>query len=97
NQRETVVAWDRITGEPLYNAIVWLDSRTTPYVEDILASPTGDEDVAKIKAISGLRISNYFTALKIKWLVEHVEGVKDAIRNDRCLFGTVDSWLIWVV
>jgi len=93
NQRETTIVWDKITGKPLYNAIIWLDARTKKTVESILAKVQGNKDV--LKKHCGLPISTYFSALKLKWLIDNVIEVRQAIEDDRCLFGTVDTWLIW--
>lgn len=91
NQRETTVVWNKRTGKPLYNAIVWLDTRTVDIV-DKLSAKRGAQFV---KEKSGLHITTYFSAVKMMWLIENVPEVKEAISNDECLFGTVDSWIIW--
>lgn len=93
NQRETTILWDKITGRPLYNAIVWLDTRTNSTVDEVLSKCDRNPNCLKLEC--GLPISTYFSALKIKWLMDNVLQVKDAIREDRCAFGTVDSWLLW--
>jgi len=93
NQRETTIVWDKITGKPLHNAIIWLDARTKSTVESILAKVQGNKDT--LKKYCGLPISTYFSALKLKWLIDNVAGVRQAIQDDRCMFGTVDTWLIW--
>ncbi|KAH9368310.1 hypothetical protein HPB48_008024 [Haemaphysalis longicornis] len=94
NQRETTIVWDKRTGNPLYNAIVWLDNRTMGTVEDLLAKvPNHDKDFLKKKC--GLPLSTYFSAVKLKWLMDNVPEVQKAIAEDRCMFGTVDSWLIY--
>jgi glycerol kinase len=91
NQRETTIIWDRKTGKPVYNAIVWQDRRTSEYCE--LLKQEGYSPVIRQK--TGLVIDAYFSATKIRWILDHVEGVK-AMANDGLLaFGTVDSWLIW--
>ncbi|KAK0084831.1 hypothetical protein PV325_006357 [Microctonus aethiopoides] len=95
NQRETTVIWDSITGEPLYNAIVWMDMRTSDIVDDILKK-LPNENKNYLKSLCGLPISPYFSALKLKWLLDNVPKVQQAVANQRCMFGTVDSWLIWV-
>ncbi|XP_062137044.1 glycerol kinase isoform X2 [Drosophila sulfurigaster albostrigata] len=92
NQRETTIVWDAVTGKPLYNAIVWKDIRTSTTVEKILAK-VGDPN--HFKETTGLPISTYFSALKIKWLNDNVPAVKQAIKKNRCKAGTVDSWIIW--
>ncbi|EER03486.1 glycerol kinase, putative [Perkinsus marinus ATCC 50983] len=91
NQRETVIAWDKVTGKPLYNAIVWLDLRTY----DTVKALTMDGSKDRFRHITGLPISTYFTALKIRWLLDNVDEVSDAVKEGRCLFGTVDSWLTY--
>ncbi|KAG8193363.1 hypothetical protein JTE90_022991 [Oedothorax gibbosus] len=91
NQRETTIVWNKFTGKPLYNAIVWLDNRTVDTVEK-LSSQRGSHYV---KEKCGLPITTYFSAVKLKWLIENVPEVREAIKNDECLFGTVDSWIIW--
>lgn len=94
NQRETTIVWDKITGEPLYNAIVWSDNRTTVTVDQILAKLPGNNK-NHFKEISGLPISPYFSALKLKWMKDNLKPVNKAIKQKRCLAGTVDSWLVW--
>ncbi|KAJ8246751.1 hypothetical protein GJAV_G00255000 [Gymnothorax javanicus] len=94
NQRETTVVWDKNTGEPLYNAIVWLDLRTQSTVENLI-SKTPNLDKNHLKPKTGLPISTYFSAVKLHWLVDNVTAVRDAVRSHRAMFGTVDSWLIW--
>ncbi|XP_063233892.1 glycerol kinase 3 [Bacillus rossius redtenbacheri] len=94
NQRETTVVWDRLTGEPLYNAIVWSDIRTASTVDLILAKvPNNSKN--SLMPLCGLPISPYFSALKMRWLIDNVPAVRKAIKDRRCLFGTVDSWLVW--
>ncbi|XP_043272233.1 glycerol kinase [Venturia canescens] len=96
NQRETTLVWDKETGEPLHNAIVWLDMRTTTTIEDLLETiPNKSRNKNYLKPLCGLPISPYFSALKIRWLMDHVPKVKQAIEANRCAFGTVDSWIIW--
>ncbi|XP_053989074.1 glycerol kinase-like [Hylaeus volcanicus] len=94
NQRETTVVWDSVTGEPLYNAIVWMDMRTTLIVDNILKK-IRNQNKNYLKPLCGLPISPYFSALKLKWLLENVPRVREALDHDRCMFGTIDSWLIW--
>lgn len=91
NQRETIVIWNKYTGKPLYNAIIWLDSRTADMVE-LLSKKHGCKAV---KDKCGLPIATYFSAVKLRWLIENVPEVQKAIENDQCLFGTIDSWIIW--
>nr|XP_029720221.1 glycerol kinase-like isoform X1 [Aedes albopictus]XP_029720223.1 glycerol kinase-like isoform X1 [Aedes albopictus]XP_029720228.1 glycerol kinase-like isoform X1 [Aedes albopictus] len=94
NQRETTVAWDKNTGEPLYNAIVWDDIRTNSTVDKVLAR-IPDQNRNHFRQISGLPISPYFSALKLCWLKENVPAVRRACREKRCYAGTIDTWLIW--
>jgi glycerol kinase len=91
NQRETIVAWDGRTGRPLHNALVWQDQRGTACCETLReegSAPT-------VRAKTGLLLDTYFSASKLKWLVDEVPEVRDAARRGRALCGTVDSWLIW--
>lgn len=74
---------------------VWLDMRTSSTVDEVL-SKVKNNDAEYLKPLCGLPISTYFSALKIKWLIDNVDEVRQAIKEDRCLFGTIDSWLIWV-
>lgn len=94
NQRETTVVWDALTGEPLHNAIVWLDMRTTSTVDAILET-VPNKSLNYLKPLCGLPISPYFSALKLRWLMENVPKVRQAIEEKRCRVGTVDTWLIW--
>lgn len=94
NQRETTIVWDRETGQPLYNAIVWLDMRTAQTVQDLL-DLVPDRDTNYWKPLCGLPISTYFSAVKLKWLIDNVPTVKEAIAQGRCMFGTVDCWIIY--
>uniref|UniRef100_A0A6P7GN93 Probable glycerol kinase n=1 Tax=Diabrotica virgifera virgifera TaxID=50390 RepID=A0A6P7GN93_DIAVI len=93
NQRETTVLWDKNTGQPLCNAIVWMDMRTSSTVDEILKHGKRRQDF--LQNICGLPVSTYFSALKIKWMMDNVPEVKKAIDEDRCLFGNIDTWLIW--
>jgi len=92
NQRETTIIWDSMTGNPLYNAILWYDNRTSEIVKEFI-SKYGSSDIFRQK--TGLVLSTYFSALKLCWLLKNVEAVREAISKKRCMFGTVDSWLIW--
>lgn len=94
NQRETTILWDKDTGRPLYNAVVWSDSRTAKLAEKMIELTPG-QDKYFFQAVCGLPIDPYFSALKIKWLMENCENVKQAIDERRCYFGTVDTWLMW--
>lgn len=91
NQRETTVCWDKFTHEPLHNAIVWCDARTQELVERYQASYTEK----KMQERSGLPLSTYFSALKIRWMLENVPAVKEASDKGTLLVGTIDSWLIY--
>ena len=91
NQRETTVLWDKDTGIPLYNAIVWQDKRTSNICEEIKK-----EGLEKyIKENTGLVVDSYFSATKIKWIIDNVDNVKNKIKKNKVLAGTVDSWLIY--
>src|SRR5262245_26325189 len=91
NQRETTILWDRATGDPIYNAIVWQDRRTAEFCEQLKAGPAG----AMVQERTGLLIDAYFSASKIRWLLDHVPGARERARDGQLAFGTVDSWLIW--
>lgn len=94
NQRETIVAWDRKTGKPLYNAILWLDVRTSSTVSKLIAK-TPQKSKDSLRKYCGLPITTYFSAVKLRWLLDTSEEVRKAVKDGRCLFGTVDSWLLW--
>lgn len=94
NQRESTVVWDRETGEPLYNVILWLDNRTKDIVDEMIDSTPG-RDFNFLKDKTGLPMSTYFSAFKLKWLLNNVPQVKQALIEDRLMFGTVDTWIIW--
>ena len=89
NQRETTVVWNKHTGEPVYNAIVWQDRRTAKQCDDIAAAGWSD----KVQEKTGLVIDAYFSASKVQWILDNVDGAR--AQADDLLFGTVDSWLIW--
>ena len=91
NQRETTIIWDKNTGEPIYNAIVWQCRRTSEMCDELRAD--GLEEY--IRKTTGLRIDAYFSATKIKWILDNVPGARDRAENGELLFGTVDTWLIW--
>ena len=91
NQRETVIVWDKITGEPICRAIVWQCRRTAKFCDKLIAD--GWEE--KIRQKTGLKIDAYFSATKIKWILDHVEGAREKAEKGRLLFGTVETWLIW--
>lgn len=94
NQRETAVVWDRETGEPIYNAIVWQDRRTAPLMDSLAADP---EVEAMISRKTGLVCDPYFSASKIAWILDNVEGAREAADQGKLAFGTVDTWLIWTL
>jgi glycerol kinase len=91
NQRETTVVWDRRSGRPLCNAIVWQDTRTGPLVAELERDGTG----AVVRERTGLTPATYFSGPKLSWILEHVDGVRTAGERGNALFGTVDSWLRW--
>ena len=92
NQRETTILWDKATGRPVYNAIVWQCRRTAGLCEQIKK----DADLtAYIKKKTGLLVDAYFSATKIKWILDQVPDAREKARQGEILFGTVDSWLIW--
>ncbi len=91
NQRETTVVWHRATGAPIHNAIVWQDRRTEPLCQQLRAQGHGDMVAQK----TGLRIDAYFSATKLRWLLDHVPGARAQAQRGELAFGTVDSWLIW--
>ena len=91
NQRETTVVWDRNTGEPVYNAIVWQCRRTAGFCDELRAAGLAD----KFREKTGLLIDPYFSATKIRWILENVPGAYQRARSGELLFGTVETWLIW--
>jgi glycerol kinase len=91
NQRETTIVWDRETGEPVYNAIVWQDRRTADYCETLKREGAGET----IQAKTGLLIDAYFSASKIRWILDHVAGARERAAAGKLAFGTVDTWLVW--
>ena len=91
NQRETTVVWDRNTGKPVYNAIVWQDTRTASICETLKKEGLTEY----VRNQTGLVIDAYFSATKIKWILDHVEGAREKAENGDLLFGTIDSWLVW--
>ena len=91
NQRETTVVWDKATGRPIHNAIVWQCRRTAELCEQLKAEGRADT----VRRKTGLLIDAYFSATKIKWLLDNVPGARDRARRGELLFGTVDTWLIW--
>lgn len=91
NQRETAIVWDKNTGQPIHNAIVWQDRRTAAICDQMKA----DGHEAYIKENTGLVVDAYFSGTKVKWMLDNVEGARTKAKNGDLLFGTVDSWLIW--
>lgn len=91
NQRETTIVWDRKTGEPVYNAIVWQDRRTAGYCDEL--NNRGFAETIREK--TGLVIDAYFSGTKIKWILDNVKGVRERAERGELAFGTVDSWLVW--
>ena len=91
NQRETTIVWNKFTGRPVYNAIVWQCRRTAPYCDELTAEGLVDT----IRGKTGLVIDPYFSATKIRWILENVPGAREQAENGELLFGTVETWLIW--
>ena len=91
NQRETTVVWNKITGEPVYNAIVWQDRRTADFCDSLKAKGYAQ----KIQEKTGLVIDAYFSGSKVKWILDHVEGARALANKGELIFGTIDTWLVW--
>lgn len=91
NQRETAVVWDKNTGEPVYNAIVWQDTRTQKICDEL----AGDEGYDKYHDRVGLSLNTYFAGPKVKWILDNVEGARERAEKGDLLFGTTDSWVLW--
>jgi glycerol kinase len=91
NQRETAVVWDRTTGKPVYNAIVWQDTRTQKLVDTL----AGDEGVERYKDVCGLPLATYFSGPKVMWILENVEGAREKAEAGDLLFGNTDTWVLW--
>ncbi|MBN4070546.1 glycerol kinase GlpK [Olleya sp. AH-315-F22] len=91
NQRETTVVWDKNTGKPIYNAIVWQDRRTAKFCDEVKTE--GHSETIKEK--TGLIIDAYFSATKLKWILDNVEGAREKANNNQLCFGTIDTWLVW--
>ena len=91
NQRETAVVWDRATGKPVYNAIVWQDRRTA----DVCARLTAEGAEDEVRRRSGLRLDPYFSGTKVAWILDNVAGARERAERGELAFGTVDSWLVW--
>jgi len=91
NQRETTIVWDRETGKAIYNAIVWQDRRTAAFCDELKTRGLGD----KIRQKTGLLVDSYFSATKIRWILDNVAGARELANQGRLAFGTVDTWLVW--
>lgn len=91
NQRETVIVWDKNTGQPVYNAIVWQDKRTSNYCDEL--NKDGKNDLFRHK--TGLVIDSYFSGTKVKWILDNVEGAREKAVSGDLILGTIDTWLIW--
>jgi len=91
NQRETAIVWERATGRPIYNAIVWQDRRTADFCDQL----KNERQAPMIQEKTGLIIDAYFSATKVKWILDHVDGARNKALRGELAFGTVDSWLIW--
>lgn len=91
NQRETTVVWDKNSGKPVYNAIVWQSRQTAPICEELVEK--GYNDVFRDK--TGLLIDPYFSGTKVKWILDHVDGAREKAEKGELLFGTIDTWIIW--
>jgi glycerol kinase len=91
NQRETTVVWDRKTGKPIYNAIVWQDRRTATYCDELKAAG----NTSMIQQKTGLVIDAYFSGTKLKWILDNVAGAREQAKKGELAFGTIDSWLVW--
>ncbi|HUB74586.1 MAG TPA: glycerol kinase GlpK [Solirubrobacteraceae bacterium] len=91
NQRETAVVWDRASGEPIHNAIVWQDTRTDRLVREL----AGEQGIDRLRERTGLPLSTYFSGPKVSWLLDHVEGARGRAENGELAFGTMDTWLLW--
>ncbi len=91
NQRETTIIWDRNTGKPYHNAIVWQDTRTDKICNELAK----DKGIDRFRSIVGLPLATYFSGPKIKWLIENVKEIRQGFKNGDALFGNIDTWLIW--
>jgi glycerol kinase len=91
NQRETTVLWERATGRPIANAIVWQDRRTAPMCDELRAAGLAPMFAEK----TGLVLDAYFSGTKVRWLLDHVDGARTRARRGELAFGTIDSWLVW--
>lgn len=90
NQRETTIVWERDTGKPIYNAIVWQDTRTDQIINQLT-----DEQVEKFRKKTGLPASTYFAGPKVRWILDHVEGAQQRAERGELVFGTIDTWIVW--
>ncbi|GIN91182.1 glycerol kinase [Siminovitchia terrae] len=93
NQRETTVVWDKDTGQPIYNAIVWQSRQTESICNELRDRQLGD----KFRDRTGLLIDPYFSGTKVKWILDHVDGAREKAQNGQLLFGTMDTWIIWML
>jgi glycerol kinase len=91
NQRETTVVWDRTTGEPVHNAIVWQDTRTQAICDELAARG----DAGRWREVTGLPLATYFAGPKVRWVLDNVDGARERARDGELLMGTIDSWLLW--
>lgn len=91
NQRETTVIWEKSTGKPIYNAIVWQDTRTSSICEELKKKGLDDY----VQKNTGLVIDSYFSGTKIKWILDNIKGARKKAKNGELLFGTIDTWLLW--
>ena len=91
NQRETTVVWNKHTGEPIFNAIVWQDRRTAQYCDELRAKGHAH----KVQDKTGLVLDAYFSGTKVNWILDNVDGARESAKNGDLLFGTIDSWLVW--
>jgi len=91
NQRETAMVWEKATGKPIYNAIVWQDTRTQKIVDKL----AGDEGADKYKATVGLPLATYFSGPKVMWILDNVDGAREKAENGELLFGNTDTWVLW--
>jgi glycerol kinase len=92
NQRETTVIWDKTTGKPVHNAIVWQDTRTDSLCNQLAEDGGQDRFRAKV----GLPLATYFSGPKVMWLLDHVAGARERAKNGDLLFGNIDTWLLWI-
>ncbi|MGY2063327.1 FGGY family carbohydrate kinase, partial [Nocardia gipuzkoensis] len=91
NQRETTVVWDRSTGEPVYNAIVWQDTRTA----ELCRKLAGSDGPNRYAERTGLPLSTYFAGPKLRWILDNVDGARERAEAGELCFGTIDSWILW--